>query len=264
MDRTLTMDVKSILIAGVVLLGLLTAYLLGAADDDGPGAAAVAAEETGDDPRRVVMAGRGTVTAVPDELSFSVSVHATEPDVSTAMDDANATMAKVLAALRPYGVTKRDQQSTGLSIDPQYDYPAYAAPVLTGYRVSQSARITVGDLRQAGKAISATVRAGGNAVRVRGIRLGLRDPAAVLARARDEAVAEATDKARQYAEATGQELGEVLSLHEVTPRRYGVGRSLAAFKMADAELATGAFEAVPIRAGEEEVAVTVEVVWSFV
>jgi uncharacterized protein YggE len=262
MDRKLTVDVKSVLIAALVLLGLLVAYLVGSADD-GPGARAVAAEQTDRPARTVVMTGTGKASVVPDQLSFSVSVNITRTDVSDAMEASNQTMARVLASLKDYGVTKKEMQTTGLSIDPVYRYFNYAPPQITGYRVGQSARVTVTDLAKAGKAITATVRAGGNAVRVRNISLGISDREQVLSEARDLAVEQATKKAGQYAEATGQSLGDVLSLKEVRatqPRDY-----YPAFQGYElrAALDAAAPKAMPIRAGEEKLSVTVQVMWSF-
>ena len=68
----------------------------------------------------------------------------------------------------------------------------------------------------------------------------------------------ATTKATQYAEATGQHLGEVVTLHEVkaTPLptatyAYRAAASLDALKGG----------AVPIQAGSEKLSVQVSVVW---
>jgi uncharacterized protein YggE len=262
MDRKLTVDVKSILIAGLVLLGLLVAYLIGSADD-GPSTRAVAAEQKDQPARTVVMTGTGKASVVPDQLSFSVSVHITRPDVSDAMEQSNTTMAKVLASLKDYGVTKKEMQTTGLSIDPVYRYYNYAPPEITGYRVGQSARVTVKELKMAGKAISATVRAGGNAVRVSSISLGIGDREAVLAEARDRAVKQASDKAGQYADATGQKLGSVLSLKEVRATQPRDSYFRSGYELNGALDAAALPRSVPIRAGEEKLSVTVQVVWSF-
>jgi len=262
MDRKLTVDVRSILIAGLVLLGLLTAYLLGNADDDGPGAAAVAAEQADPAARSVVMTGTGKASTVPDQLSFTVTVGVTRPDVAEAHDESSRALGRVLAALKKFGVTRKDTQTTGLSIDPQYRYHQYAEPEITGYRVSQSMRVTVTELAQAGKAITASIRAGGNAVRVHGISLGISDRDEVLDQARDLAVTQAREKAEQVAAATGQELGDVVSIKEVratSPQRQ-VGY-LASLDLRAANAAK-ALSDMPIRAGEEELGVTVQVVWS--
>ena len=263
MERNVTVSVRDLLLAGLVLLALLAGWVLGggagggtparAATDAGP---AAAPSTTGS--RTVVMTGVGTASAVPDEVGFDVSVGRTRPDLSTALDDASATMTKVLARLADFGVVKDRVQTTGLGMEPVYDYPTYGPPVLRGYRVTQRARVTVPELKRAGGAITAAVRAGGNAVRVGDIRLLVGDRASVLEQARDAAVAEATAKAEQYAQATGQGLGEVLSLREVRAggRRATYPVRLEALR--DANVAK-----VPIRAGEDELKVTVRVVWAF-
>ena len=264
MERDVTVSVRSLLVAGVLLLALLTAYLAGAGSGGGtPARAADDAAPTGSvaaaDRRTVEMTGRGTSTAVPDEVGFTVAVGLTRPDLSTSLDDASATMTRVLTGLADFGVAKERVQTTGLSMYPVYDYPRYGPPVLRGYRVTQSARVTVPKLGRAGAAITAAVRIGGNAVRVKDIRLMIGDREGVLAAARDAAVAEATAKAEQYAEATGQTLGDVLSLREVSARA-----PRTAYRLSSAELrATSDQSTVPIRAGEDELSVTVRVVWSF-
>ncbi len=258
MERDPKVSVQGTVLAAVLLLALTAAYLVGAGSQGGAPASAAGDQPAPAERRTVVMTGVGTATAVPDEVGFSVSVGLTRADLSTALDAASATTARVLGRLADFGVAEERVQTTGLSMYPVYDYPTYGPRILRGYRVTQSARVTVPRLHRAGKAIAAAVRAGGNAVRVSNIRLIVGDRATVLAEARDAAVAEATEKAGQYAVATGQTLGRVLDLREVRARgarpAYPVG--LEALRGAD-------LASVPIRAGEDELRVTVRVVWSF-
>jgi uncharacterized protein len=265
MSRTITVRMGSVLLAAVAALALVVAYLLGAAGGDG--GAASAAETSAGPPavpgdsstRTIRMVGRGETTAVPDELTFGLVVTLKRTDLETALDDSSAIMKQVLAGLTPYGVEKADVQTTGLSMNPEYDYHSSGPPTLTGYRVTQQARVEVADLGRAGAAITAAVDIGGNDVRVRNIRLQVADPAGVLAEARAAAVAQARAKAEQYAEATGQQLGDVLSVREIsssTPAPQPLS-----YRTAD--LAGVAPKAVPIRAGESDLTVRVEVVWSF-
>jgi uncharacterized protein YggE len=170
-------------------------------------------------------------------------------------------MARVLAALTPYGVRRADVQTTGLEMYPVYDYHAYAPPTLRGYRVSQRAAVLVRELKQGGRAVGAAVAAGGNAVRVNDIRLQVGDPEAVRAKARDAAVSEATTKAEQYAAAAGQELGDVLTLREVTVSDRSAVAPQPGYL--DQGRAADLTAAVPVRAGRDELAVTVQVVWEF-
>jgi uncharacterized protein YggE len=148
-------------------------------------------------------------------------------------------------------------QTTGLSMDPVYDYPSDSAPVLRGYRVSERARVLVDDLKQGGGAVSAAVAAGGNDVRVDDLKLLVGDTDEVLERARDAAVAEARTKADQYAEASGEELGDVVTISEVRTRPLPTPvEGYGALARVTKDLA-----AVPIRAGRDEASVTVRIVW---
>ncbi|MET1060908.1 MAG: SIMPL domain-containing protein [Nocardioides sp.] len=264
MERDVTVSVRSVVLAGVVLLALVAGWVLGgsgartparAAGDEAPAAAPVAASA---DRRTVEMTGVGSVSAVPDEVGFGVSVGMTRTDLSTALDDASATMARVLARLADFGVAKDRVQTTGLAMNPVYDYPRYGPPVLRGYRVTQRARVTVPELDRAGGAIAAAVQTGGNAVRIGDIRLLVGDRDGMLEKARDAAVAAATAKAEQYAEATGQTLGDVLSLREARARSPRASYQVAYKALRAADAVT-----VPIKAGEDQLKVTVRVVWAF-
>ncbi|QIX26889.1 SIMPL domain-containing protein [Nocardioides sp. JQ2195] len=255
MDKSVTVSLKGVVLAGLGLVVLLAAYLIGTAGHPS-GSTAQAAAETESAPHRLTMVGVGETTAVPDQVSFTVAVKVVDPQLETALDESSGTMDQVFAALKGFGVTKRDMQTTGLSMDPVYEYPTYGPPVLKGYRVTQSARITIDELAAAGRAIAASVGTGGNRVRVNDIRLGISDPEAVLGRARRAAVEQAGTKAEEYAEASGQELGDVVDLKEVSGNPHAVAVPQLAYR---AEL--DAAKAVPIRAGESDLKVRVRVVW---
>lgn len=263
MNQTVTVSVKGLLVAVLVLLAVVTAYLLGGAGGTTvlPAQAApqVPPAAVGDRPV-VRMVGEGGATVVPDQLSFTLSVTRKEPDLDRALAGSSATLDRVLARLGGLGVRKPDVRTTGLQMHPEYDYPSYGPPVLTGYRVTQRARVTVTELAAGGRVVSAAVEAGGNGVRATDLRLGVSDPGAALARARDAAVEAATTKAEQYAAATGQELGAVLSIQELAGSRKALRelRDGAALARASHDLR----KAVPIRAGRDDLSVEVEVQWA--
>lgn len=266
MNSTVTVSVKGLLVAALTLLALVTAYLLGGAGG-GPAPAAattptpapVAVAPADAEARTLRMLGTGTATVVPDQLGFTLSVTNKQPDLDAALGGANATLARVLTRLKELGVKDADVQTTGLQMSPQYDYPAYGPRVLTGYRVTQKARVTVRELADGGRVVSAAIGAGGNSVRATDLRLGLADPEAALARARDAAVAEATAKAEQYAAATGQTLGAVLGLREMSGPGRGGAREEPLMQRATYDSGS----AVPIKAGKDDLDVKVEVLWAF-
>jgi uncharacterized protein len=256
MNRSFTVSAKGVLVALVVALALVVAYLLG----NGGGTAQAAQTTTtaaSDHPRTLLMTGTGRTVAVPDELTFSLSVGLVRPTLGAALADADATMSRVLAALDRLGVRRSDVQTTGLSMNAVYDYHSYAPPTLRGYRVSQRAQVLVRDLAKGGRAVTVAVAAGGDDVRVGGIGLRIADPESVLAKSRAAAVKEATAKAKEYAEATGQTLGSVLSLREVRASAPVVRP--VTYQRAALDAIKGA---VPIRAGRDRLAVTVRIVWA--
>lgn len=255
-----TVSVRSVLLAALVGLALVTAYLLGGQADRvvAPATAASGVPGGQADRRLVSMVGTGEASTVPDQISFTLTATARRPDLDDAMTASSGTMRRVLAELADHGVERSDVQTTGLSMHPEYEYHSFAPPTLLGYRVTQRARVEVDELVEGGSAISAAVRVGGDGVRVSGIQLGVGDPDALLRKARDAAVRAATDKAAQYAAATGQALGDVASIRELgrparpRPQSLRLNGTLAAADVA---------KSIPIRAGRDDVVVRVQVVW---
>ena len=266
MDRHVTLSLKGGLVALVAVLGLLVAYLLGNAGTTAQASTQASTQGPATDPagvltrpRTLVMTGTGKTIGVPDEVGFTVSVGLTRFTLETALADANATMGRVLARLDALGVRRSDVQTTGLAMNAVYDYHSSGPPTLRGYHVSQRAQVLVRDLATGGRAVSAVVDAGGNDVRVGDIGLRIADTDALLAKSRAAAVQEAKAKAQQYAHATGQTLGPVLSLREVHTSAPPVTRRLAFNQAA----ALDGLKALPIRAGKDKLAVTVRIRWSF-
>lgn len=256
MDAKVTLSVRSMVLAGVAVVALAVAYLVGASGGVTPSAAAVTGASARTAVHTMTMSGTGSAHAVPDELSFTVGVAQTRLSLKQALAAGNASMSQVLAALTRFGVETRDVQTTALNMYPVYEYHQSGPPTLRGYRVTQSATVLVRDLTKGGGAVNAAVAAGGNAVRVHDIRLVVGDPEAAMKKARDAAVAVATTKATEYAEATGQTLGDVITLREVGPGNPRVPLTYA--RAADPNSLSAA---VPIRAGTDKLNVTVQVVW---
>ncbi len=261
-----TVSVRSLVVVLAAVAALVVAYLMGGGG--GAQAAPVVNVSSSQDGTNIpagvsgtlTMTGTGEVTGVPDQMTFNVAVTRTETDVSSAMDAASRTQMRVLNAMGRAGVERRDLQTTGLSIEPRYRYSSYDPPVITGYTVRQSASVLVRDLRDAGPAVNAAVGAGGNAVRISGIGLTIGDRDGLLKRARQAAVEEARAKAKEYAEASGETLGQVLTLKEGhRAARPKVSYELSANR---ATYDSAALAKLPVRAGQEELKVSVSVVWA--
>src|SRR5215469_14151115 len=166
---------------------------------------------------RITVTGTGTVTGVPNQLVVSMTVSATSYGVTSALDQANATVRKVTTTLRDRGVARADIQTSDLNVSPNYN----SSGVVTSYGVTESLTATLNQLKHAGAQIGAAVRAGGNAVSVDNVALNLTSTGPLMAAARAKAVDNARAQAEQFARALGEPLGPVISVTPVQQQQPG-------------------------------------------
>jgi len=173
-------------------------------------------------PGTITVTGNGAVTGTPDELQLSLEAHAQAASVSVALDSANQAMTAVRDALTAGHVAPADLQTSGMSVQPQYNQQ----DAIIGYTVSESLTAELHHLATAGQTITDAVEAGGNAVTVDDVSLDLTDQTATLmAKARAKAISDARDQAEQYAKAAGTRPARGLAAPSGPPRwtrRFGV------------------------------------------
>lgn len=203
--------------------------------------------------RTITVNGQGSVTVKPDTANLSIGVQATADTATAALDQANDSAAKLIDALKQAGV-KADDITTGqLSLYPQYS----PANRITGYQASNSLNVTVRDIDRSGPVIDAAAKAAGENITIGGIWFSVDDPESVMAAARADAIANAKQRAGEYATAAGVGVGAVVQISEVgvqmpQPMYYGAD-------MAAAE--GGSVRSTPIEAGTQELTVSVTVVY---
>lgn len=206
----------------------------------------------------IVVAGEGDASVVPDLAIVSLGVAETRKTAREALDVANGAMSAVIDALKKDGIAPRDLQTSGLSVQAQYSYPQNEdgtprPPLLTGYMVTNTLTVRIRDMAKVGAVIDQAVTLGVN--QGGDIRFTNQDPARTVATARTEAVKDAIDKARTLADAAGVKLGRILEISETSnqdsPR-----------PMMSARMAKEASDAVPVEAGENSYAVSVNVTFA--
>lgn len=230
-----------------VLLFVLGAYVLGAQKDS-------SGSKDG-----IVVSGKGSVSAVPDQARFSLGVTHREDSVDAAMTRTDAAVRKVLAALETSGVAKKDVRTTNLSVEPVYDYKAGDEQIV-GYRATQQLSVLVRKLDDAGKVMAAAASAAGNAARLDSLRMTIGDKGDLLAQAREKAIKDARKRASEFAEAAGRSVGKLVFVQEVDAQ---VPSPMPVAEMSgDFARAANALRDVSISSGEQKVTVRVQVRWS--
>jgi len=213
-----------------------TVVMSGSADNDG-----------------ISVSGRGEVIAEPDTGYFNVGVEVTAKTVADAREEAASVLADVVDSLKSNGVDGDDLQTTNFSIFPRYNFRNDEEPEITGFTVSNTLRVTVRDLDNFSETLDDAIAAGGDEVRVSGIRFDRDDKAGLIEQARELAMKDALAKAEQLADFGDVELGTPISIVE----------SSSSFSppVVFAERALSDAGATPIEIGTTSVVVTVSVRW---
>ncbi len=248
---TLTLPTSRIRWIGIGLaIGLLVAAIASPAFAP---RAALAAGETPPE-HTISVTGTGRVIISPDVADLRLGVSVTKPTVKAAQAAAAASMTKVMAALKKLGIADADLQTSGLSLQPVYQYNNNAnPPKLTGYTLSNGVSVTIRDLAKLGDAIDDGLAAG--ATTLDGVTFRVDDPAKAQQQARVQAMTQAKAIADTLSSSAGVSIKGVASISETSgpmpyPVYYEAGRAAA--------IADGS---TPIQVGTNEVTVTVSVVY---
>jgi hypothetical protein len=212
-----------------------------------PLAAAVQAADTA----RITVTGEGRVDARPDMATITLGVMTEAKTAAEAMAANSAELARVLERLRATGIADRDAQTSGLSLNPNWQVPADGtAAVITGYIAQNMLTVRVRALDNLGTTLDAAVQDGANALN--GVSFGLTDPAPQMDEARKRAVADAMARARLLTLAAGVDLGPIIEITE--------GGAYQQPEPMFRQMAEAA-KAVPIAEGEVSVSAAVTVVF---
>ena len=203
------------------------------------------------DTRQVTVVGSGEVQGTPDTLTANVSIEATAPDVTAAMNQTSDRMQAVVNALTNSGIDRSDISTTNVTLQPQYG--GGDNPTIIAYQASNSISVKIRNLNNASQTLGLIGSTGGNATRINSVSYAIDDDSQLVKDARTRAFDDAKDRAEQYAQLAGLTLGKVISISEsagTTPPTP-----------MPAPMPRAAMEAVPLEPGQQSVAFSVTVIW---
>ena len=204
----------------------------------------------------LTLAATGEVRLAPDMAAITFAVVTEAATAREAMALNASSMSAVFSALRRAGIEERHVQTSGLSLQAQFDYVENQSPKLRGYQVSNRVTVRVMDLTRVGSSIDAVVAAGVN--QIEGVSFGLNDPLTAENEARQQAVRALQAKARLYSESLGVRLGGIRSLNE--GGGYTPQPPMPMFSLRSAAMA----EAMPVAGGELSVRIEVTGVYDII
>ena len=222
----------------LVTLAVVVALLAGGAD--------AATHATSSGASTVTVTGNGTVTAVPDQASFSFTVQTKATTAAAALALNGADTKAVIAAVEAAGVPEANIQTAQVSLNPVVSNDGTSIVAYTAFDTITVTKLTIA---KAGSIVDAAVGAG--ATDVSGPSLELSGQDALYNKALKDAVANAKSKAQALADAAGRNLGDVVSIVEgggAVPVPFAVGAAKDA--------------STPIEPGTQDVQATVTVTYA--
>jgi uncharacterized protein len=235
------MSARFVLLAAA---GLLAVGVSACDSSSGPTAAADSAT------RQVTVVGGGQVQGTPDTLTVNASIEFVAPDVNGAMNQTSQRQQAVIDALVGSGIDRKDIRTTQVSLQPQF--AGGDSTAIVGYRATNSIDVKIRKLDTASQALALIVSTGSDATRINSVNYSIEDDSQLVKDARARAFDDAKDRAQQYAQLSGLNLGKVISITESggatppTPLPSPRGAEMAA---------------VPLEPGQQTVSFSVTVIF---
>lgn len=162
--------------------------------------------------RQISVSGEAELRVAPDMATLRMDVVTEAREASYARREAEEITARALAILDDASVPATDVDSTGLSINPQYEWIKQdRRQQLVGYRVTRSIEVRLLDLEKLGTLLESLSEAGVN--RMHAPTLGLQDEESVYQQVLAAAASNARARADVLAGALGESVNSVISLN---------------------------------------------------
>lgn len=210
------------------------------------------------------VTGTASSKVKPDKVILTLGVQTTNKTANAALATNSVTMNKVLDVLKKDGVKDNETSTSSFTISPNYNYSQSSGGTgrITGFTVFNSIQIETSNIKNITKWIDASVAAGANTIN--NIDFSLTDKK--LEQTKNSLIKQAIDNARTKADiaasASGLRITHVKSLNlndfEIHPPSQPF---LAKGALAAGGAAAATNNATPVISGEEQVSLSVSIIF---
>lgn len=162
----------------------------------------------------VSVTGEGAVTIVPDEVEVRLSVEHSGKDIKTVKSDNDQAVDAVLKFLKQFGIADKDMQTQHVRLNKSYDYNT------KNYKFVASQTLTVLLKKTADydKMMTGLLEQGIN--RIDNVSFRSSEMERLKAEARVKAIANAKQKATEYAGELNQKIGKAIVISETSSQNH--------------------------------------------
>jgi len=197
--------------------------------------------------RTITVTGQGEAYGTPDTAMISAGVQSTARTAAQALSENASRMNGIFGALKHMGIPDKNIQTSDFSVFPQMS--STEPQHIVGYQVSNTVTVKIDGTDKVGPAIDALVGAGANQMNNVGFTIHNAD--ALLTKARQGAVADATARAQVLTSAAHVKLGPIISIEESNDNFRPV--PMMAMRAAAAP--------TPVAAGQQTIGASVSITW---
>ncbi len=192
--------------------------------------------------------GKGEILVKPDIASISFSVIESAKTAKEAQDKATKKSNDTLASLRGFGIEEKDIKTTGYNIYPKYEYRTNprnsdgscplgnctdGKSIIVGYEVSQTFEVKVRKIEKSGDVLAKIGEMGVS--NVSGISFVIDDIDALKKQAKELAIKDAKEKAKELSKNLGVKIKKITSYYDSSDNMYGYGEGMGGGAMMSAK-----------------------------
>lgn len=199
--------------------------------------------------------GTGKVSVTPDTYSTTFSIIENGSTQKEAQEKGNIKQKEAVEALLKLGLDRKDIQTSGYNVNPEYDYSPNGNNKITGYTIYINNTIKSKDIDVINNAVDALTNIG---ININGVMYTFEDEEKYKEEARNKAIEQAKRKAESLAKAGEFRLGGIASIKEVdSPYGYPVPMLLEK----DAAMGRAGNVATQIEPGSNDVTSRVQITY---
>lgn len=178
----------------------------------------------------ITVTGEAKKDELPQIANFSASVTVINQDKSATVDEVNASIGKIIQAIKNFGINEADIQTQNISVNKIDDqpeimiYPPRPAKA-SGWQATNSINITLRNISKASE-LADLLQASG-ATNVYGPNFSLDDTTQAQTDLLEKAIDDAREKANKIAVASKRKLGKVITVSESGPTPIYRGLDMA-------------------------------------
>lgn len=206
-------------------------------------------------PQQLVVSGSGKIYSKPDIASINIGVKTDGKKSNDVVNENNQKMNSIISAVKGLGVDEKDIQTTSYSLYPQYNYTEKEGRVFQGYTLNQQITVKIRDFTKISDVLDKATSNGAN--NIGDVSFSIENPENVKAQARQKAIDDAKQKAKDIASASGLYI-KLVNISEGSSGYYAPTTYAKEISSYGAGLSSIAPD---IQTGQEEVSVNVSLTY---